>query len=623
MIMAKDSNNNYVKIEDIKQQNNFFNGISPIKFKGSGENLENYRIYGNTVGGESVGDRTENLFDENSEPVPGYINDGGAIAIVPNYPINTYDYINVLPNTNYSYKAFIDASPNDSTHKTIRVSYYTNSKVFISRRFEIDKGLTRKTITTPNNCFYVRLSIDDNLRNVMLWRDSSDVSVYEPYGYRVPVMVSNGTDTQIIPIYLPEQIRKVDDEAEYIDFEEQKQHFADGTSVDVTLPALPTLSGTNTLSVETNTKPSKVWGKLSDLRDILYVKDNLGNILFSKYHEIEGEPPLIYKAKKADYLTNYRIYGQTVDSESVGDRTGNLFDGNFLQGYWAIADGAFISANNWVCSSKLPCAPNTTYTSKFSTLSRWYGYVWFDIDGNYISSTLSQESATPTSPIIFTATSPSNAAYFGFDIAGATWNTLIHPEDVTDLMIVEGSTAPPYEPYGYKVPVTVSNGTDTLTTPIYLPEQIRKVGDMAEYIDYGEQKQYFADGTSVDVTLPVLPTLSGTNTLSVGTVIQPSKIKIKGKIKGKIYGWHVDPDISDSLNAVTYLEDAIGMTPASMGSTTFNYGSWENAFFMPKPCMLKSNGKVDYYLDPNDYTKKLNGAASDIANPNYDGNAMM
>lgn len=42
----------------------------------------------------------------------------------------------------------------------------------------------------------------------------------------------------------------------------------------------------------------------------------------------------------------------------------------------------------------------------------------------------------------------------------------------------------------YKVPVTVSNGTDTLTTPIYLPEQIRKVGDEAEYIDYGEQKQH-------------------------------------------------------------------------------------------------------------------------------------
>ena len=42
--------------------------------------------------------------------------------------------------------------------------------------------------------------------------------------YKVPVTVSNGTDTLTTPIYLPEQIRKVGDEAEYIDYGEQKQH---------------------------------------------------------------------------------------------------------------------------------------------------------------------------------------------------------------------------------------------------------------------------------------------------------------------------------------------------------------------------------------------------------------
>ena len=56
----------------------------------------------------------------------------------------------------------------------------------------------------------------------------------------------------------------------------------------------------------------------------------------------------------------------------------------------------------------------------------------------------------------------------------------------------------------------------------------------------------------------------------------------------------------------------------------FNYGDWEDAFFMPRPCMLKSNGTVDYYLDPDDYTKKEDGVTdSDVANTSYDGNAMM
>ena len=90
-----------------------------------------------------------------------------------------------------------------------------------------------------------------------------------------------------------------------------------------------------------------------------------------------------------------------------------------------------------------------------------------------------------------------------------------------------------------------------------------------------------------------------------------------------IYGFHVDPDESDPSDAVTYLMNAVGMEPARMGTTAFNYGSWKNAFFMPKPCMLKYDGTVDYYLDPNDYTKKVDGTASDISNYAYNGNAMI
>lgn len=241
----------------------------------------------------------------------------------------------------------------------------------------------------------------------------------------------------------------------------------------------------------------------NEYQDIEKIVSKQGNLLYNKYREIEDMLPINFKGKGKD-LADYRIYGQTVDGESVGD------------------------------------------------------------------------------------------------------------------LVISGEHAGEY-----KVPVTVNNGTDTLTTTIYLPEQIKKVGDEAEYIDYGEQKFHRISGADLGVTLPVLPTLTGANVLSVGTEVQPSKVYLKGKLKRTIYGWHVDPDILDSSNAVTYLKDAIGMIPASMGSSTFNYGSWQNAFFMPKPCMLKSNGKIDYYLDPNDYTKKLDGTASDISNPNYDGNAMM
>ena len=91
----------------------------------------------------------------------------------------------------------------------------------------------------------------------------------------------------------------------------------------------------------------------------------------------------------------------------------------------------------------------------------------------------------------------------------------------------------------------------------------------------------------------------------------------------KIYGFRIDPSKSDPAQAVTYLADAVGKTPAAMGAGSFSYGGWADAFFMPRPCMLKYDGTVDYYLDPNDYTKKEDGTASDVANVNYGGNAMM
>lgn len=94
---------------------------------------------------------------------------------------------------------------------------------------------------------------------------------------------------------------------------------------------------------------------------------------------------------------------------------------------------------------------------------------------------------------------------------------------------------------------------------------------------------------------------------------------------GVVYAFHVDGDENNPNNNISYLLDAIGATPAHMDFETgeFDWGSWENAFFLPKPCMLKSDGSVYCYLDPNDYTKKADGTASPVADVNFDGNAMM
>ena len=91
----------------------------------------------------------------------------------------------------------------------------------------------------------------------------------------------------------------------------------------------------------------------------------------------------------------------------------------------------------------------------------------------------------------------------------------------------------------------------------------------------------------------------------------------------KVYTYHVNPNESDPEDAVTYLDDATGLTPAKMSASSFSYGSWANAWFLPRPCVLKFDGTVDYYLNPNDYSKKTDGTASTIDSSNSTGNVML
>ena len=87
----------------------------------------------------------------------------------------------------------------------------------------------------------------------------------------------------------------------------------------------------------------------------------------------------------------------------------------------------------------------------------------------------------------------------------------------------------------------------------------------------------------------------------------------------------IDTQNSDPTSAVTYFGNNADYTPASMNFSTgqLDYGSWENAFFQPRPVMLKYDGTVDYELDHNDFTKKLDGSASDVNNTSYGGNCMI
>ena len=99
---------------------------------------------------------------------------------------------------------------------------------------------------------------------------------------------------------------------------------------------------------------------------------------------------------------------------------------------------------------------------------------------------------------------------------------------------------------------------------------------------------------------------------STGEKIASALFELKNLFKNKgyvKYAFHIDGSKSNPSEMVTYLEDAIGATPAKMNYATgqFEYGSWGDAFFQPRPVILAQSGYVMKYLDPNDFTKDVDG----------------
>lgn len=96
---------------------------------------------------------------------------------------------------------------------------------------------------------------------------------------------------------------------------------------------------------------------------------------------------------------------------------------------------------------------------------------------------------------------------------------------------------------------------------------------------------------------------------------------------GTRYGFRRSKNNSSPAGRIEYLFDAAEKKPASMGLNTgvFDFGDWEDFVYkVARPVMLKTNGTVDYELDPNNQTlRKDNGLSSDVTNTNYNGNAMV
>lgn len=111
-------------------------------------------------------------------------------------------------------------------------------------------------------------------------------------------------------------------------------------------------------------------------------------------------------------------------------------------------------------------------------------------------------------------------------------------------------------------------------------------------------KQYYSNGVTVTFTTPAFSDFS-------------------------IFGVAIDATNSNPNTALTYINDAQGLTPMSGNNGNFQWGGWQSIFnsLDIKPCLFK-NGVVQYYLNPNDFNKKADGTNADITSGS-DGDVMI
>lgn len=200
-------------------------GTLPMYFTSkSTKALKDYKLYGTS---EGSGVETENVYDKNSkDPENGYMSNRRMAASTgvsyssPGHFIT--EYIAVKPNTIYTLDGMVNTL--SSTVTAPGICFYDAEKAFISgAAFSRSSGAWRaddKQVTTPENAAYARFNIDDDSENtVMLVKDTTAPPSYIPHGYKIPLTVTSGQNTDTYPLYIGDA--KLGAE-EYLDYAEQK-----------------------------------------------------------------------------------------------------------------------------------------------------------------------------------------------------------------------------------------------------------------------------------------------------------------------------------------------------------------------------------------------------------------
>lgn len=190
---------------------------------------------------------------------------------------------------------------------------------------------------------------------------------------------------------------------------------------------------------------------------------------------ITGVPPLSFKANGKPLISwsmlgnGQQIGTPTPDAPIMPDfcgvRTANLFDrAGESEGKYISSSGTMTDGYQWYASDYIPVESSTTYTFNPNSQRGVSGkHAFYSSDKSFIS-------YIDSGPQTFTT--PANAAFIRFSYRTASY----------DIMLNTGSTALPYEPYGWAEKITCAGQT----VPVYLG-QVQTVRRIKKLVLTGEE----------------------------------------------------------------------------------------------------------------------------------------
>jgi hypothetical protein len=261
-----------------------------------------------------------------------------------------------------------------------------------------------------------------------------------------------------------------------------------------------------------------------------------------EFKEYTGSVPVTFTADGTPLL-DYTIYGNMTQSSECGERTKNLFDKDNAPviHIFPTASGV-VSERNDVYSIILPCKPNTTYTysklilpHRMHRVAGYAEYPTLEMQSVFLDESSETIEGDEYAQNIFTTTA--DARWLLIIVAAqGTYDDYFNL--IQKLQVEESNGRTSYEPYGYKIPISVNGQTNN----IYIgSEPLRKAVDGSETADtlnystqqfirrVGSSGNALAEPETVTLEVPEIPTVDGQNTIDVLTELKPSEVYIKYK----------------------------------------------------------------------------------------------